>query len=434
MSNWTLKEKSTGDLQVTIDGEEWTKAVDKAFNKICRNVTIDGFRKGQAPKALLERRVSPEEREYQAVEDNANEWMRAALEENNLKPISQPQLKIDSVSPEKAELTFTFAVYPEVTVTEYKGLPYNLKDTEVKDEDVDAEIERMRKTYADLETVDGAAEKGDTVNIDYEGFKDGEPFEGGKAEGYNLELGSGSFIPGFEDQLIGAKAGEEKELHLTFPKDYAAEDLAGKDVVFKVKVNEVKRKVLPELNDDFAADVNMKDVKTVDDLKKAVRERLQDARTSQAEDAAENEMLDALRDKVQADIPDVMIEDEAQNMIQQLAQQLSQYGMSLSNYLQMMGKQADDFKKEYTDRAEKQVKIRLGLEKVAELENLEATDEEVAKAYDDLAQQYNMEADKIKGMISEEMVKENLRNQKAFDFLKENAAKGEAEKAETESK
>ena len=292
----------------------------------------------------------------------------------------------------------------------------------------------MRKTYADLETVDGAAEKGDTVNIDYEGFKDGEPFEGGKAEGYNLELGSGSFIPGFEDQLIGAKAGEEKELHLTFPKDYAAEDLAGKDVVFKVKVNEVKRKVLPELNDDFAADVNMKDVKTVDDLKKAVRERLQDARTSQAEDAAENEMLDALRDKVQADIPDVMIEDEAQNMIQQLAQQLSQYGMSLSNYLQMMGKQADDFKKEYTDRAEKQVKIRLGLEKVAELENLEATDEEVAKEYDDLAQQYNMEADKIKGMISEEMVKENLRNQKAFDFLKENAAKCEAEKAETESK
>ena len=242
MSNWTLKEKSVGDLEVTVSGEEWTKAVKKAFNKIAKNVTIDGFRKGCAPVALIEKRVSEAERYYQAIDDNANTWMRNAMEENNLQPISQPKLDIKSVDAEKAELVFTFAVYPTCEVTDYKGLTFTDVSTRVLKKEIDAELDRMRENYADMETVDGEAQDGDTVNIDYEGFKDGVAFEGGKAEGYNLTLGSKSFIPGFEDQLVGAKAGEEKELNLSFPEDYPAEDLKGAAVVFKVKVNKVEEK------------------------------------------------------------------------------------------------------------------------------------------------------------------------------------------------
>jgi trigger factor len=249
MSNWTLKEKSTGDLEVTIEGEEWTKAVEKAFNKIAKNVTINGFRKGAAPKNLLEEKVSAGERQIQAIEDNANEWMRAALKENNLEPISQPQLDVKSADANKAVLVFTFAVQPEVKVKDYKGLPYAMEDTSVSDDEFNAELNRMRETYADLQTKDGAAEKGDTVNIDYEGFKGDVAFDGGKAEGYNLELGSNSFIPGFEDQLIGAKAGEDKELKLKFPEDYHAEDLKGAEVTFKVKVNSVQTKVMVRQRD-----------------------------------------------------------------------------------------------------------------------------------------------------------------------------------------
>ncbi len=423
MSNWTLKEKSIGDLEVTIEGETWTVAVQKAFNKLAKNLTVEGFRKGKAPKGLLEKRISAAERYYTAIDDNANDWMRAALEENNLVPISQPQLDVKSVDADTANLVFTFAVYPEVEVTDYKGLPYEVAEVVVSDEDVDAEIERMRQTYADLETIDSEAANGDTVNIDYEGFKDDVAFEGGKAEGYNLELGSGSFIPGFEEQLVGAKAGEEKELNLTFPEDYHADDLKGAAVVFKVKVNEVKRKVLPELDDDFAQDANIADVKTVDELKAFIRNRQEENKKAEAENNADNALSDTLLEKVTADIPDVMIEEEVQQQIQQLSAQLSQYGMSLTSYLQMMGKTADDLKKDYEDQATKNVKFRLALEKIASLEGIEPTEEEIEKEFQTIADQYNMPVDQVKSVIDSSLLKNDVRNQKAYDFVKENAAK-----------
>lgn len=423
MSNWTLKEKSVGDLEVTIDGEKWTKAVTKAFNKIAKNVTIDGFRKGCAPKALIEKRVGEQERYYQAIDDSANTWMREAMDENKLVPISRPELSIKAADADHAELVFTFAVYPEVNVKDYKGLPYEVKAVEVTDEDVEKELSGMRERYADVETVDGEAASGDTVNIDYEGFKDGVAFDGGKAEGYNLVLGSNSFIPGFEDQLIGAKAGDEKELNLTFPEEYHAEDLAGKDVVFKVKVNEVKRKVLPELDDDFAKDVSIKDVETVEDLRKFLRERLENTRKQEAENAADNELMSKLVECVEADIPDVMIDDEVQGQIQQLQAQLSQYGMSLTSYLQMMGKKPEDLKNDFRADAEKNVKARMALSKIAELEKLEPTDEDVENEYSKLADQYGMKVEDVKNAISADMLKTDVRNSKAYDFVKENAAK-----------
>ncbi len=425
MSTWTLKEKSTGELAVTVEGEEWKNAVEKAFNKIAKNVTINGFRKGHAPKALLEERVSEAEREAQAVNDNANEWMRKALEENKLEPISQPELDVKSMSADKAELVFTFAVEPEAVVKDYKGLPYHMDDTTVTDEEFDAELNRMRETYADLQTKEGEAEKGDTVNIDYEGFKDGVAFDGGKAENYNLELGSGSFIPGFEDQLIGVKAGDEKELNLTFPEDYHADELKGAAVVFKVKVNEVKTKVLPEIDDDFAADVNIPNVSTAEELKKTVRERLENNKKNAAEQKADNELMDALVAKVEVDLPDVMVDEEVQNQVNQLAAQIQQYGMSLTQYLSMMGKKPEDLKKDYHDQAEKTVRLRLGLAAVAKAEGLEVTEEDLENQYKEIAEQYSMDVEKVRNLINPEMLKKDVLNQKAYDFIKENAETGE---------
>ncbi len=423
MSNWTLKEKSVGDLVVTIDGETWTKAVNKAFNKIAKNVTLNGFRKGCAPKQLLEKKIGMQERFYQAVEDNANDWMRTAMEENNLTPLTRPELDIKSIDGDHAELVFTFAVYPEVNVKDYKGLPYEVKVEEVTEDDLNKEIDNLRERFADEEVVEGEAADGDIVNIDYEGFKDDVAFEGGKADGYNLILGSHSFIPGFEEQLVGSKAGEEKDLHLTFPEEYHAEDLAGKEVVFKVKVNEVKRKVLPEVDDDFAKDVSIKDVETAEDLKKFLRERLEESRKNAAESAADNALMEKLVECVEADIPDALVDEEIGSQIQQMQAQLSQYNITLPNYLQMMGKKPEDLKNDLQEDALKNVKVRMALSKIAELENVEASDEDVENEFNNLAEQYGMKVEDVKRAIDAELLKRDIINSKAFDFVKENAAK-----------
>lgn len=423
MSTWTLKEKSMGDMNVTVEGQQWKDAVDKAFKKIAKNVKIDGFRKGHVPTGMIEKKVSMEERYAQAIEDNANEWMRDAFKELDLNPISQPQLDVKSMSADKAELVFTFAVMPEVELGEYKGLKYEMESVEVTDDEINDEIDRMRKQYADLETVEGEAKDGDTVKIDYEGFKDGVAFEGGKAEGYNLKLGSGSFIPGFEDQLIGCKAGDEKELNLTFPEDYHAEDLKGAAVVFKVTVHEVTREVLPELDDDFAKDTNIPNVETVDDLKKTVMERLEAAKKSQAESAADEKLFEQLSENTKVDMPDTLVDDEANNQIQQMAAQIQQYGLSFSQYLQMMGKTIDDLRADYRENAEKSVKLRLALNKIAEVENLEATDEDVEEQYHDLSVQYGMDVEKIKPLVSEDLIRQDVKTTKAYNFVKDNAVK-----------
>ena len=245
-TEWELKEKSTGTMTVTVDGEDWKKAVDKAFRKLGSKAEIKGFRKGQVPAKMLEKIIPERERWIEAVNDNANEWLRAGLDDKKLEPISRPMLDIKDMDADHVAVTYDFAVRPEVEMGEYKGLDYTVADSEVSDDELNAELDRMRKQYADMEVKDGEAADGDTVNINYEGFRDGVAFEGGKAENYNLTLGSHSFIPGFEEGLVGVKAGEDKELNLTFPEDYYHEDLRGASVDFKVHVNEVKHEVLPE--------------------------------------------------------------------------------------------------------------------------------------------------------------------------------------------
>ena len=423
MSRFEKKEKSMVDLFVTIEGEEWKKAVDKAFDKLAKNVQVDGFRKGQAPKNIIEKRISKAERLYQAVDDNANDWMRKALEENELMPISQPVLDVKEVNDEKVDLVYTFAVTPEVNIKDYEGLDYKVEDYSVSDEDVDKEIDVMKERYAELEIVDGKAEKGDTVNIDYKGFKDDVAFEGGEASVHDLTLGSGSFIPGFEDQLIGTKAGDEKDVELSFPEDYPHEELKGAPVVFKVKVNEVKRKVYPEVNDDFAKDLNIKDVETLEDLKANTRNRLETIKKNQNENLADQALLEQLMEKMEADIPEVMIEDEINGQINQMAQQIQAYGMDFNQYLQMMGKTLDELKEDYKENAEKTVKTRLALQAVAKQENLNPSEEEINAEYQKIADQYQMKLEDVKQYISEDMIKYDVQSTKALEFVKEHAKK-----------
>lgn len=423
MSNFELKEKSMVDLFVTVEGDEWKKAVEKAFDKLAKKVEIDGFRKGQAPKNLVEKRVSSVERFMEAVDENANEWMRTALDENDLKPISQPRLDIKDVNDTKVDLVYTFAVNPEVEVKDYKGLEYKVSETNASDDEINAEIDRMRNQYAEMEVKEDKAENGDTVNINYEGFKDDVPFNGGKADGYDLELGSKQFIPGFEDQLVGTKAGDEVEVNVTFPEEYHAEDLKGANAVFKVKVNEVKKKVVPDLDDDFAKDLNIKDVETVDDLKNTIKERIENSKKASAEQEADNALMEQLIDHITVELPDVLVEDEVNAQINQLASQIQAYGMQLPQYLQMMGKTVDDLKADYSENAEKTVKIRLALQKIAELEELKPTQEEIDKQLQDIADMYQMEFDQVKSMISSEMIEMDVANQKALTFLKDNAKK-----------
>lgn len=434
MANWTLKEKSTGDLSVVIEGETWKKAVKKAFNKLVSNITLPGFRKGQAPKAMLEKRISENERYLEAVQDNANTWLREALEETQLTPISQPKLDIKTIEADKAEVVYTFAVQPEANVKEYKGLEYPLEEVSVSEKEIKSELDRMREQYAEMEIKKGKAVKGNTVNIDYEGFKDGIPFEGGKADGYDLVLGSGSFIPGFEEQLIGTKAGEEKEIELSFPEDYHAVDLAGAPVTFKVKVNEVKVKKLPEVNDDFAQDINAPGVENVEQLNKMIEDRLLNSKKKTANETAENALMDALVANTEVQLPDVMVEEEVQNQVNQLAQQIQQYGMSLDAYLKMIGQTQETLKKGYHDNAVKTVTLRLALEAVAKAENLTASEEEIEKEYSDIASQYNMEIDRVKSMISKNMLSKDVVNKKAYDFVKDNAKKVAPKVKKTSSK
>ncbi len=420
---FNLKEKSTGDLEVTVSGEEWTSALDKAFKKLAKEVSIPGFRKGKVPEKMLKKYVNENQVMVEAIDSNLNAWLISGMTEAGVEPISQPSVNIKSMDATGATLVYTFEVEPEVKLGEYTGLAYNVKETSVSDEELDAEINRMRKTYAEMTTVEGEAENGDTVVIDYTGFKDGVEFDGGKAEGHHLVLGSNSFIPGFEDQLVGVKAGEDREINLTFPEDYFAEELKGAPVVFKVHVSEVKREVLPELNDEFAEDVNIPGVETVDDLKGKVRERLETNKKNSAENEAEEGLMNSLAETAEVEIPESMIKQEEQYLVNQLASRVQQFGMNFNDYIKAMGKTVEQIMEDYKENAEKQVKLRLVLEAIAKKENLLPTEEQVEEEFKKIADQYQMEVEKVKSALDAEMIKNDLKVSLAVDFVKEKANK-----------
>ena len=412
-SKWELKEKSTGELVATVEGEDWKRAQKKAFNKIKKNINIPGFRKGQAPAALIKKQIPAQNILMDAVEAVANDVLSDGVEEHKLVLVDRPELRIDEINEEKVILKFICAVKPEVKLGDYKGLPIKKKATRVTQKDIDAEVERLQQRYADMVVKEeGNVESGDTAVIDFEGFKDGVAFDGGKAESYPLEIGSGAFIPGFEDQLIGMAKEETKDINVTFPEDYQVAELAGQPVVFKVTVHEIKTKVLPEANDELIKEAKIKDVETMEDYRAYVKKNLSERKDRENEENFTNELLEKVVANAEVEIPDAMIERETDEMVREITQRLSAQGFTLEQFAQVTGQDEEKIRAEVRQDAEKKVRVRLVLEAVAEAEQFEISDEEI-----------DAEIEQVRNLISHDAVSYDLRQRKALELIKETAGK-----------
>ena len=327
-SKWELKEKSTGELVATVEGDDWKRAQKKAFNKIKKNINMPGFRKGQAPEALIKKQIPVQNILMDAVEAIANDVLSDGVDEHKLVLVDRPELRIDELNEEKAILKFICAVKPEVKLGEYKGLPIKKKATRVTQKDIDGEVERLQQRYADLVVKEeGTVENGDTAVIDFEGFKDGVAFEGGKGESYPLEIGSGAFIPGFEEQLVGMAKEETKDINVTFPENYQVADLAGQPVVFKVTVHDIKTKVLPEANDELIKEAKIKDVETMEDYRAYVKKNMTERKDRENEENFTNDVIDAVLGNAEVEIPDA-IADQYSMQIEQVRNLISHDAVS----------------------------------------------------------------------------------------------------------
>lgn len=423
-SKWELKEKSTGELVATVEGEDWKQAQKKAFNKIKKNINIPGFRKGQAPAALIKKQIPAQNILMDAVEAVANDVLSDGVEEYKLVLVDRPELRIDEINEEKVILKFICAVKPEVKLGDYKGLPIKKKATRVTQKDIDAEVERLQQRYADMVVKEeGNVESGDTAVIDFEGFKDGVAFDGGKAESYPLEIGSGAFIPGFEDQLIGMAKEETKDINVTFPEDYQVAELAGQPVVFKVTVHEIKTKVLPEANDELIKEAKIKDVETMEDYRAYVKKNLSERKDRENEENFTNELLEKVVANAEVEIPDAMIERETDEMVREITQRLSAQGFTLEQFAQVTGQDEEKIRAEVRQDAEKKVRVRLVLEAVAEAEQFEISDEEIDAELKAIADQYSMQIEQVRNLISHDAVSYDLRQRKALELIKETAGK-----------
>ena len=423
-SKWELKEKSTGELVATVEGEDWKQAQKKAFNKIKKNINIPGFRKGEAPAALIKKQIPAQNILMDAVEAVANDVLSDGVEEHKLVLVDRPELRIDEINEEKVILKFICAVKPEVKLGDYKGLPIKKKATRVTQKDIDAEVERLQQRYADMVVKEeGNVESGDTAVIDFEGFKDGVAFDGGKAESYPLEIGSGAFIPGFEDQLIGMAKEETKDINVTFPEDYQVAELAGQPVVFKVTVHEIKTTVLPEANDELIKEAKIKDVETMEDYRAYVKKNLSERKDRENEENFTNELLEKVVANAEVEIPDAMIERETDEMVREITQRLSAQGFTLEQFAQVTGQDEEKIRAEVRQDAEKKVRVRLVLEAVAEAEQFEISDEEIDAELKAIADQYSMQIEQVRNLISHDAVSYDLRQRKALELIKETAGK-----------
>lgn len=423
-AKWEKLEGNEGVLTVEVEADKVKDALDKAFTKVQKDVNLPGFRKGKVPRALFEQRFGVESLYQDALDIILPEAYGAAVEEAGIEPVDRPNIDIEQMEKGK-ELIFkaTVTVKPEVTLGEYKGLAVEKLDTEVTDADVEEELTTLQNRHAELVIKeDGAIEDGDVAVIDFAGFVDGEPFEGGTSENYSLEIGSGSFIPGFEEQLVGVKAGEEKDITVTFPEEYHAEDLAGKEAIFKTKVHEIKGKELPELNDDFAKETD-EQVETLDELKAAIRTRLEETKKNEAEQTVRNSVVDQAAENATIDIPEIMISNEVDRMLQEFEQRLSMQGMNLELYFQFSGQKEEDLRKQMTEDATTRVRSNLTLEAIAKAENIEVTDADVDAEVNRMSEQFNMPVENIKMALGGnfEQVKADLAVQKAVEFLVENS-------------
>lgn len=416
-------ETNVYELEITVDAETFTEACKKAYLKQRKSIQIPGFRKGKATQGMIEKVYGEGAFYEEALEIVYPEAVGAAFEEAGLNVIDQPS-DVDFPVMSKAEgvvITMKVTTYPEVKLGEYKGIKGKMLDTDVTDEDVETDLKNMQERNSRLVTVeDRESAMGDTCDINFEGFVDDVAFDGGKGENYPLELGSNSFIPGFEEQVAGHKAGDEFDVNVTFPEQYEP-SLAGKDAVFKCKINEIKAKELPELDDEFAKDVSEFD--TLDELKEDLKKQIADRKAENAKIDFENQILEQVCENMEVEIPECMFTQKCDEMVQDYAYRLQMQGLDLNTYLQYLGQTMDQFKEQFMEGAKQQVKSKLALDAIVKAENIEASEEEIEAEINKLAEQYNMEADKIKAAVPTEQLSADITTRKAVDFIVDNAVK-----------
>lgn len=424
-ANWEKIEKNLGVLTVEVAADRVDAALDKAFKKVAAKVNVPGFRKGKVPRSLFEKRFGVESLYQDALDILLPDAYVEAVEETGIIPVDRPEVDVQQIS-KGQELKFTakVTVKPEVQLGEYKGIELPAASTEVTEEDIAEELKQMQNRHAELVVVEeGALENGDTAVIDFEGFLEGVPFEGGKAEKYSLEIGSGSFIPGFEEQLVGLAKDEEKEINVTFPENYQSEELKGKPVVFKVKLHDIKRKNLPELDDEFAKDVSEFD--TLEEYKQDIAKRLQERKEQAAQRDRENAVVDKAAAAAEVEIPEAMINAELENMLEDFSNRLKMQGMTLEMYFQFSGQDEGALKEQMRGDAGKRVLQNLVLEAIAKAEGIEATEEEVTEELEKLAKQYQREADELREILTANGnlagLKTDLVTRKTVQFLLDNS-------------
>ena len=409
-------------LEITVEAEKFENAMKKVYFQNAKYINIPGFRKGKAPMNIVEKYYGAQIFYEDAFNDVATEAYGEALEQNNIDAVSKPS--VDIVQMEKGKdviFTAVVQVKPEVKLGKYKGIEIKKIEYPVEEKDIDNEIKQMQEKNSRLVTVeDRALENGDTATIDFEGFVDGVAFEGGKAEGHELEIGSGAFIPGFEDQIIGMKIDEEKEINVKFPEEYFSKDLAGKDAKFRVKLHEIKKKELPELDDEFAKDVSEFD--TLKELKESIKEKLEKSNEQKAKYDTEEAAIKAVCEKAKVDIPSGMVEMEVEHMLQDITQRLSYQGLKMEQYLKMIGKTEEEVKKEYEPQAIEAIKSRLTLEAIRKEEKIEASEEEIQAKLEEMAKNYGKKVEEISNNDNlKDYIKEGIESEKAIDFIVKNA-------------
>ena len=415
----------------SVDKATFETAINKVYKKAVKNITIPGFRKGKAPRALVEKMYGKEVFYEDAINEIIPAAYTEAMEGNEDKVVSRPEFDVETIDENGVVLTATYFVKPEVEIADYLGIPAERPVVKVTEEEVAEELNKIQmRNSRQVEVTDRAAQMDDITNIDFDGYVDGVAFDGGKAEGHTLKLGSGAFIPGFEEQIVGKNIGEEFDVVVTFPADYHAENLAGKEATFKCKLNSIKFNELPALDDEFAKDVSEFD--TLDEYKADILAKLTEQHTKQADAQVDEALIKALIEKLNAEIPEAMFENEVENFVRDYDNRLRMNGLDLKTYFQYTGLDLDKLREQMRPDAERQVKTRLALEKIAALENIAVSEEETEAEYARLAEMYNMEADKVREVVAAEAIAEDLKVKKAIELVREKAVITEVEKTDAE--
>ena len=412
------KAKNVHEITLKVEGNEWEQEIEKAFKKVSQKIKVDGFRPGKAPRAMVEKKYGKEALYMDAVDNIVQERYTKVILDSKLEPVVQPKVDIKSVSEKGVELVFTITTRPEVNIKKYKDLGIKKEEVKVTKKEAEEKVSELQKQYAEIVIKEGKIEEGDTAVIDFEGFKAGVAFEGGKGANYPLEIGSHTFIPGFEEQLVGMNKDEEKDINVTFPKDYPSEELKGKEVVFKVKVREIKTKTLPELNEEFFLDLGMEDVKTKDELIEKMKEEIKAEKEYQAENKYVDALLDEIIKNTEVDLPEEFIENEVHRMLHQFEDNIKMQGLTLEQYCEFIKTDIRSIEEQMKPEAIKRVKSRLILEEIAGLEKIEITNEEAEHEAEHMATHYQMTKEELlKAFGGLEMIKYDLQMRKTLELI-----------------